>query len=224
LVAGEAVKKVCHKCGDTKNQEDFYKRAKSSDGFSPWCKDCENTNRTKNRAATKRRRNKVIPETKKCRKCGKVKPAGSFSSMKTSTDGRYTYCKPCKAEMVRSYTERNSELVREKSRKRNATPKGRLATRKANLQQSFGMTKAMFDRKWRDQGRVCAICGKKRKRGEKAFVVDHDHKTDVIRGILCHYCNRALGLADDNIELLKLAAAYLLKYQRRRQKSKLVKA
>lgn len=131
--------------------------------------------------------------------------------MKDSADGLYSYCKTCKAAMVRDYVSRNGDLVRETARKRNATPKGRLATRKANLKSSFGMSKAQFDTKWREQGRVCAICGIKRKRNERAFAVDHDHRTDAIRGLLCHNCNRALGLAGDDIELLKAAAAYLRK-------------
>jgi hypothetical protein len=41
------------------------------------------------------------------------------------------------------------------------------------------------------------------------FVVDHCHATGKVRGLLCHNCNRALGLMQDNIENIKRAADYL---------------
>jgi hypothetical protein len=212
--------KTCGKCGEAKDIAGFYRRTSSKDGHASWCKVCDNASRLRNKKAVGRKRNKRIPDSKKCRRCSEVKPFRDFSAMKDSTDGLYSYCKPCKAAMVKDYTTRNGDEVRARARQRNATPKGRLATRKANLKQSFRMTKAQFDKTWREQGKVCAICKVKRKRNEKAFAVDHDHATDAIRGILCHDCNRALGLADDDRELLRAAAAYLRKHARRQVKSR----
>ena len=42
--------------------------------------------------------------------------------------------------------------------------------------------------------------------------IDHCHKTKKIRGILCGSCNRALGLFQDNIKLLKKAINYLQQF------------
>lgn len=53
----------------------------------------------------------------------------------------------------------------------------------------------------------CVICGST---GE--LVVDHCHKTNVIRGMLCNHCNRGLGHFKDNPELLEFARIYLLGY------------
>ena len=39
--------------------------------------------------------------------------------------------------------------------------------------------------------------------------IDHSHKNEKIRGILCNWCNTALGNFHDNIELLKKAILYL---------------
>lgn len=51
----------------------------------------------------------------------------------------------------------------------------------------------------------CVICG-----SEEKLVVDHDHKTGAIRGMLCNHCNRGLGHFRDDPELLEFARIYLL--------------
>jgi hypothetical protein len=53
--------------------------------------------------------------------------------------------------------------------------------------------------------RFCTICGE-----EETLVVDHDHKTNQIRGMLCNRCNKGLGLFRDNPDLLEYARIYLL--------------
>lgn len=50
----------------------------------------------------------------------------------------------------------------------------------------------------------CVICG-----SYEPLVVDHDHKTGKIRGMLCNHCNRGLGHFRDDPELLVFAAEYL---------------
>lgn len=59
----------------------------------------------------------------------------------------------------------------------------------------------------------CAICGKDNfamgANHSGCLVVDHSHITGNIRGLLCHNCNRALGLFKDNLNNLKLAVGYL---------------
>ena len=50
----------------------------------------------------------------------------------------------------------------------------------------------------------CVICGSQEK-----LVVDHDHKTGKVRGMLCNHCNRGLGHFRDDPTLLEFAAQYL---------------
>ena len=51
----------------------------------------------------------------------------------------------------------------------------------------------------------CVICG-----SEENLVVDHCHKTNTIRGMLCNHCNKGLGHFRDDPDLLEFARIYLL--------------
>jgi hypothetical protein len=55
------------------------------------------------------------------------------------------------------------------------------------------------------QNDACAICT----RTGVDLVVDHDHTTGTIRGLLCNTCNTGLGKLGDSIETLRRAVKYL---------------
>lgn len=63
------------------------------------------------------------------------------------------------------------------------------------------------------QNFTCAICNEDNfamgMHHSGALVVDHDHSTGAVRGLLCHNCNRALGLLKDNKDSILRAASYL---------------
>lgn len=54
---------------------------------------------------------------------------------------------------------------------------------------------------------ICEICGEKG--NARALSVDHCHKTNQLRGLLCSQCNVGLGYFKDNPTLLRKAAEYL---------------
>lgn len=53
----------------------------------------------------------------------------------------------------------------------------------------------------------CVICGESPASG---LVVDHCHKTNTVRGLLCTRCNLGLGHFKDDPELLEFASIYIL--------------
>lgn len=84
------------------------------------------------------------------------------------------------------------------------TPEGKRQTKAMNLKK-FGLTIEQFETMVNEQGRACAICGD----SPETLCVDHCHNTGKVRGLLCHGCNRGIGLLRDNPDILRKAAAYV---------------
>lgn len=61
-----------------------------------------------------------------------------------------------------------------------------------------------------EQGGRCAICWTAFSMLRSKYVhIDHDHRTGLVRGVLCAACNSGLGFFDDNPVVIDAAAAYL---------------
>jgi len=53
------------------------------------------------------------------------------------------------------------------------------------------------------------MCGRTPEEEGRALAIDHDHTTGVVRGTLCHRCNKGIGLLQDSPELLQAGIEYL---------------
>jgi hypothetical protein len=82
------------------------------------------------------------------------------------------------------------------------------AQRKSHLKRMFGITVEQFDAMLASQDGRCAICDTNDP-GQRHFHVDHDHATNVVRGLLCGNCNKALGLMREDPARLLAAERYL---------------
>lgn len=83
------------------------------------------------------------------------------------------------------------------------------------LKNAYGIEHDSVKEMFKQQDGKCAICGSEgfilNPKQELKLVVDHCHKSGKVRGMLCHNCNRALGLFKDSVESLNKAIDYLNK-------------
>lgn len=80
--------------------------------------------------------------------------------------------------------------------------------KRRDLKKFFGISLEEYDSLFLAQEKKCAICKSPKSEG-KGWHVDHDHLNCQIRGILCHYCNLAIGHFKDDVESMASAIAYL---------------
>ncbi|HEC62410.1 MAG TPA: hypothetical protein ENI27_09215 [bacterium] len=150
-------------------------------------------------------------KTKICTKCKQERLVEKFYGNKRARDGYDCWCKLCHKEHSLEYYRQNRAWICKRQRKRHLI-NGDYQLR-YDLHRHFNITLEQYNAMLHYQNGKCAICecsethtcnGKIKRLG-----VDHDHKSGKIRGLLCHKCNRALGLFQDNPELMKKAAAYV---------------
>jgi len=85
-----------------------------------------------------------------------------------------------------------------------ATAKGKAYHKARHLSYTYGLTLLQHDAVLNFQDGLCAVC-----KIDPPVDVDHDHKTNEVRGLLCHKCNVAIGLLRDDPTLMRAAASYV---------------
>lgn len=134
---------------------------------------------------------------KKCPKCKETKELSLFSKDANRPDGVYFWCKPC------TNVNRKARYPKYKARKTmHRLTKYWPGTSPEEAQNRFNI---LFNK----QNGSCAICLTHQSELNKSLCVDHDHKTGAVRGLLCGYCNSALGYLGDSYWIVKNAERYL---------------
>lgn len=77
----------------------------------------------------------------------------------------------------------------------------------AHLKRTYGITIDDYYDMLVFQGGTCYICNGGTSR--RYLAVDHNHKTEEVRGLLCATCNKVLAAVRDDPERLRKAAQYL---------------
>lgn len=85
-------------------------------------------------------------------------------------------------------------------------------------QRNYGLTESQYEDKKKEQDYKCKICGEEgfcigNKNHTEKLVVDHDHESGQVRDLLCHNCNRALGLLQDSVIIADSALQYLKRWK-----------
>lgn len=145
---------------------------------------------------------------KTCSRCDQSKPLTDFRWRKT-TQAYTATCRQCLNERQRDRWKSDQEWRNRKTaqiakwRERNPEAHAR-NVRSSGLRRRYGITIEEYDALFVTQSGLCSICAGE---SERWLVIDHDHNTGQVRGLLCWQCNGALGiLGEDN---LKRALDYL---------------
>lgn len=120
---------------------------------------------------------------KKCTKCDVEKPLEEYGSAGARLRAN---CKSC---------------VSEYNRKRYSNPILREREQFRAIKTKYGLSKEQYLEMVEGGCQMCHT--------DIKLVVDHCHDTGRVRGILCHWCNIAIGHLKDNPELALRAYYYL---------------
>lgn len=130
------------------------------------------------------------PLSSHCQVCDRTLPMSEFY-IGRSDGGKRSYvfprCKPCTTAFT---------VARRAERYGDA--------RTHRLRQTYGLTRDQVNQLIEAASGKCGIC-----RRRAARVVDHDHHTGKVRGLLCDRCNSALGWLGDSVEGVRRALHYL---------------
>lgn len=118
-----------------------------------------------------------------CNDCKKWLPHSSFHKNRCNPSGRQNMCIECHTKL------------REKK-------------------DIYGAPASYWNEQLEKQNNCCAICHRPflKGHGGRRAERDHDHKTNLPRGILCGSCNRWLGSVGESLFVLQNAITYLQKY------------
>jgi hypothetical protein len=104
-------------------------------------------------------------------------------------------CKICRILKDRAWQQRHPEKFDE-------------SVRRSRRKVLYGVTEEKYNLMFEKQKGLCAIC-KKPPTENGRFSIDHNHKTDEIRGLIHRVCNTGIGNLQDSAELCRAAAEYL---------------
>ncbi len=140
---------------------------------------------------------------KHCIRCNTFKDFRYFYKWKRGKDGYQVWCKTCDLRYKKE-TNFRIRLVSEQWRKRNPE-KWRASVSKRVMLYRYGLTETDHEALLKEHANRCGICGVEMQK----LNIDHCHKTNRVRGLLCGPCNRGLGCFNDSTEKLSKAIRYL---------------
>jgi predicted nucleic acid-binding Zn ribbon protein len=172
-----------------------------------------------NRAKDRRRRERYIsrvsaPTHENCMQCGVTMPEGKRSDARFCTERCFR-----KWNIESNGYERQSQAI--ENRYGHCVCGKSLADSRANVKycslkcnqlskrlQKYDITYLEYHNLLELQNNACAIC-ESMEWGFKGPNIDHCHSTGKVRGLLCQWCNRGLGIFEDDYTKLERAIEYL---------------
>lgn len=130
----------------------------------------------------------MVTNLKVCSSCKISKPGDSFTKNKW-------YCRECAAKKFKAWRTKNLDKILKQDRIKHYV-------------RTYGFTQEQAEKFTENRIGSCEIC-----KHEHPLVVDHNHDTKDLRGLICSFCNSILGYSRDSKEILQSSIAYLEKYK-----------
>lgn len=177
----------------------------------------------------------LTSETRVCIGCQQSLPVTDFHWRNKARGLRNSRCIPCRrarriasdefekrkpyndqwraenVEHTSAYSRRWAAENKDKILAYKRSAQSRERSRAWRLSSAFGLTIEDYEAILAHQGGVCAICGRKQAdlSTSRRLHVDHSHKSGLVRGLVCWFCNTAIGKFRDDPDLLEKASKYL---------------
>lgn len=189
-------RKNCKYSGILQNGENFDKRKKSKDGLDSWCKECKKQYRLDNKEYFQ-----------KYQKEYSITHANEIKEKKKKYNAENVEIRRAREK---EYRKNHKKERQEYSKKYNKINKEKIKER--HLLRTYSLTLDNAKTIYEAQNKKCIICNEDIVFDTKNCIVDHDHITGQIRGLLCRKCNFLLGNARDKESILLSAILYLRKF------------
>lgn len=186
----------CERCTQLKEKYDFpskWNRKDLNPNVCCWCHG--NMLNQKLYRKAKRKKPKYYPIlgeklVRTCKVCGKIKKDYTFPFEGNAEKLDHEVCKKChkKEQQIINIDIKTYKISEDRKRK-------------------HGITNHDFKRMFKKQDGKCAIC--ETQLNLLNCHIDHDHKTNKVRGLLCPMCNTGFGMFYDNIDSLERAIKYI---------------
>ena len=128
------------------------------------------------------------------------------------------------AKTLKEWRKNNPEKRKAQELRSRNKPENKRRRKNTELKKLYGITIEQYERIVLEQNNKCAICNKENIKlnhpthiKQASLVVDHNHETGFIRGLLCYTCNLAVGNLKDNLINAKSLVSYLEKEQNKLQ-------
>lgn len=186
--------KTCTRCHEGKPLDQFSRNRSKRGGYETRCKICTAATDKEYREVNKEKiaaRKKEWYETNREHDLARKKVYREENAEKESA-------------RAKSYREANREKVAARQKQYREANRERLLVQKRAYwyRAKYRLTVEEYDAMVERAGGVCEICHEPPPAdspiaGNRVLHVDHDHETGEVRGVLCHNCNKALGLIGD---------------------------
>jgi hypothetical protein len=144
-------------------------------------------------------------QMKPCIECKLIKEMDRFYFHNGMADKRLNKCITCCRAYGKKHAADNKEKrMAYKRRDWNNNSHRRRQQKSSRYKKMCGVGIEWVDVQRVKQDGHCAICLQ-----IKPLVLDHNHQTKKPRGLLCRQCNSAIGLLQDSVDVVTMAASYL---------------